>query len=159
MHQAGATQLQRQPRSSDAPHGPNSAQTRDSDSQREGGHATREADAGLHRHPEPAARDTPKGCSLVSGRRPNPAPPPTATHRSPPRPSSARALSRRPSLDRTGLRRNAGPLLRPQGSCPWEGCVDCDPSNPGPPLSLTHHGDYGDPQAAAPTPPEPPAVR
>lgn len=159
MHHLGATQRQRQPEARTLPTVPTPYNPGTPDSQREGGHSTQEADAGLHRHPQPAARDTPKGCSLVSGQSPDPAPPPTATHRSLPRPSSARALSRRPSLDRTGLERNARPLLRPQGSRPLEESVDCDPSNPGPPLPLTHHGDSEDPQAAAPTPPEPPAVR
>lgn len=67
MHHLGATQLRRQLGSSGAPHCPNSAQTRDSDSQREGGRSVQEADAGLHLHPEPAACDTPKGGCLVSG--------------------------------------------------------------------------------------------
>lgn len=67
MHHLGATQLRRQLRSSGAPHCPNSAQTRDSDSQREGGRSVQEADAGLHRHPEPAARDTPKEGSWSRG--------------------------------------------------------------------------------------------
>lgn len=110
MHHLGATQLQRQPRSPGAPRCPSSAQTWDSDSRREGGHSIQEAVAGLHRHPE--GRLPGLGVTTKSS---------ATAHRNPPQPNAA-FLSPCPILQaqpgRTGLDRNAGLLLRQQGSCP-----------------------------------------
>lgn len=76
------------------------------------------ADAGLPRHPEPAARDAPKGGCQVSGKRPNPAPPPTAARRSPPRPSPARARPAGPAQTCPASIEMQGPLLRSKAPVP-----------------------------------------
>lgn len=68
-------------------------------------------------------------------------------HRSPPQPNAAflsPCQARRPSLDRTGLDRNAGPPTPPARLLSAEGKRGLRLGNPGPPLPLTHHGDSGD---------------
>lgn len=159
-HHQGASQLPRQPKAprllstSTTPSGP---QTWNSDSRKAAIPYKLQASADTQNlQPQTPFREAARsrGKDQTQSHRPLQ---PTAAYS---RPSAARAPSRRPLSSENGLDRNVWPRHCPRGSPSAWRKRGLRPGQPtGPRLPRTHHGDSVDPQAAQPTPPEPPAVR